>query len=80
MTGHRIVKAEPESEDEGDRRFEPKRQYHDVGPALADADFRPRIFGNPEQILAEAFLKAGRDYAGLLPADFMLRAVLTPEA
>jgi len=73
-----VGRRESDGEDDAtDRRFQPKRMYRGVGEPLSDPDFRPRIIcRNPEQILAEAFLKAGRDYAGPLPADFMLHAVL----
>jgi hypothetical protein len=66
--------------DDADRRFEPKRQYRDVGPPVAEPDFRPRSCGNAEETLAAAFLKMGADYGRPLPADFVLHAVLTPEA
>jgi hypothetical protein len=55
-----------DSEDADDRRFEPKRQYHDIGPAIAEAEFRPRIFGNPEQTLGATFIAMGKDYGGPL--------------
>lgn len=56
-----------DSEDESDdRRFEPKRMFHDVGPAIAEADYQPRVYGIAEQTLATAFIKMKRDYGGPL--------------
>jgi hypothetical protein len=52
----------------------------DNGPAIADADYRPRIYGIPEQTWAAAFIKMKRDYGGPLPADFALHAVLESRA
>lgn len=69
------MKAKSEDESD-DRRLVPLHRFHDIGPAIADADYRPRIFGNPEQAMAEAFIKIGFDYGGPLPADFVLHAVL----
>lgn len=59
------------SEDEPtDRRLKPLHMFGDIGPAIADADYQPRIYGNPEQSLATAFIKMKRDYGGPLPADY----------
>ena len=49
------------------------RHYGDVGPAIAEADYKPRISGNPEETLGLIFARLGRDYGGPLPADFVLR-------
>jgi hypothetical protein len=54
----------PERDD--DRRLRPGHVFRDPGPPIAEADYRPRISGNPEQILAAAFIKLGRDYGGPL--------------
>ena len=54
--------------------------FKDPGPLVAEADYKPRVYGNPEEIFAAAFLKMGRDYAGQLPADFVLHAVLQSRA
>jgi hypothetical protein len=42
--------------------------FQDPGPPIAEPDYEPRIFGNPEQILEATFLLAGRDYGGPLHA------------
>jgi hypothetical protein len=40
--------------------------FHDIGPAIAEADYRPPIYGNPEDILAAAFAEMKQDYGGQL--------------
>lgn len=62
--------------DDDDRRLRPLHMYRDIGPAVAEADYRPRIHGNPEETLAAAFIREGQDYGGPLPADFVLHTVL----
>lgn len=59
------------------KRQKQVRHYADIGPPCGDADYKPRISGNPEESLAAAFRKLGKDYGGALPADFVLHAVLT---
>jgi hypothetical protein len=55
-------------ESDGDRRMSPGHTYHDIGPAVAEADYRPPIYGNPEEIIAAAFLAMGRrTYAAVPP-------------
>jgi hypothetical protein len=51
---------------EGDH-LKPLHMFRDIGPPVAEADFRPGICGNPEETLAAAFVKMGRDYGGPLP-------------
>jgi hypothetical protein len=38
--------------------------FGDIGPAIAEADYKPRISGNPEVTLAAAFMLMKRDYGG----------------
>lgn len=59
-----------------DRRAIPLHKFGNVGRAIAEPDYKPRICGNPEETLAAAFIRMKRDYGGPLPADFVLRAVL----
>jgi hypothetical protein len=66
----------PEPTKHKDAALEAKHMFGDVGPPIEQADYRPRIYGNPETILAAAFIKMKRDYGGPLPADFVLHAVL----
>jgi|HubBroStandDraft_4_1064222.scaffolds.fasta_scaffold1451667_1 hypothetical protein len=82
MTGPKITKRKRKrrNRDDDDSYQRPLHMFHDIGPPVAEADFRALIYGNPEQILATAFIKMKRDYGGPLPADFVLRAVLTAEA
>ena len=74
------AKREPGADSKSERDYDLKgRQLHtyrDPGPAVEAPDFKPRIFGNPEQAMAEAFIKIGFDYGGPLPADFVLHHVL----
>jgi hypothetical protein len=74
------AKREPGADSKSERDYDLKgRQLHtyrDPGPAVEAPDFKPRIFGNPEEALAAAFVKLGRDFGGPLPADSVLRAVL----
>jgi hypothetical protein len=73
------VKAKREKDsDEEDRRLRPLHMFRDIGPAIDDADYRPRIYGIPEQTLAAAFIEMKQDYGGPLPADFVLHAVYAP--
>jgi hypothetical protein len=54
----------------GSAALAPLHMFGDIGPAIGEADYRPRIYGNPETILAAAFLKMKKDYGGpLLRAD-----------
>jgi len=56
-------------EDEStDHRLKPQHMFRDIGPAVEQADYRPRTSENPEQILATAFIEMKRDYGGPLPA------------
>jgi len=68
------------AEGDDDRRLRPLHMFGDVGPPIAEADYRPRIHGNPVETLRAALISMGRDYSGPLSSDFVLRAVLTPEA
>jgi hypothetical protein len=82
MTGPRVkasdTKAKRESEDDADRRFEPKRMFHDIGAPINEADFKPRrICRSPEEIMAAAFIKERCDYGGPLEDLDTLHAVLT---
>jgi hypothetical protein len=53
----------------------PEHMFRDPGPAVAEPDYRPRIYGNPEQLLAGAFAEMKQDYGGpLLRADSATRA------
>ncbi len=46
--------------------------FNDPGPACPDADWHPvTVSQNPEQSLALIFTQLGRDYGGMLPADFV---------
>jgi hypothetical protein len=65
------MKAKREREPD-DHRERPLHMFGDVGPAIAEADYRPGICGNPEETLAAAFIKMKRDYGGPLPADLAL--------
>jgi hypothetical protein len=38
--------------------------FGDIGPAIAEADYKPRISRNPEVTLAAAFILMKRDYGG----------------
>lgn len=69
------TKAKRERDD--DRRLRPLHMYGDIGPAVEAPDYRPRISGNPEETLAAAFIREGRDYGGPLSAELVLEAVLT---
>jgi hypothetical protein len=60
------------TERDDDCRLKPGHEFRDPGPAIKEADYQPRICGNPEQTLAAAFIKMKRDYGGPLPADFVL--------
>ncbi|MET4801414.1 hypothetical protein [Bradyrhizobium sp. LB11.1] len=42
-------------------------QFKDTGPPIDERDFKPRVYGDPDQALAAAFTKAGADYGGALP-------------
>ena len=59
-----------------DRRLRPLHLFGDIGPAVAEADYHPRVYGVPEQSLAAAFIQMKRDYGGALSTDFVLHAVL----
>ena len=75
--GIRGMKAKRVSEDDSEnRRLKPGHMFRDIGPAIKEDHYRPRIYGIPEQTLATAFVEMKRDYGGPLPADFMLHAVL----
>ena len=63
MTGTRMKKLKRAD----DRHLRPLHMFRDVGPAIADADYKPRISGNPEETLAAAFIREGQDYGGPLP-------------
>jgi hypothetical protein len=54
-------------DDPDDRRLKPSHMFRDIGPAVAETDFWRRIYGNPEQILATAFIKMKRDTAAGCP-------------
>ncbi|NEU95664.1 hypothetical protein [Bradyrhizobium uaiense] len=44
-------------------------QHHafgDPGPPLDAADYRPRVHGDPERVMAEFFQQIGKDYGGPL--------------
>jgi hypothetical protein len=55
-------RAERERAD--DRRLRPLHMFGDIGPAIAEADYKPRISRNPEVTLAAAFILMKRDYGG----------------
>jgi hypothetical protein len=66
------AKRERASEDDSDdRRLKPGHMFRDIGPAVEEADYRPRTYGIPEQTLAAAFIAKKRDYGGPLPADLV---------
>ena len=47
---------------------QPSHHFRDIGEPIGDADYQPRISGNPEQTLAAAFTSMKRDYGGPLHA------------
>lgn len=54
----------------------PLHTYVDAGEPIDALPFRARTFAaDPEQVLADLFLRAGQDYGGPLPADAALNAV-----
>ncbi|MCC8955280.1 hypothetical protein H8B02_18100 [Bradyrhizobium sp. Pear77] len=55
----------------------PLHGFGDVGPAIAAADWKPRVCGNPEKRLAAAFVAMGRDYGGPVFADILMHVVFT---
>jgi hypothetical protein len=64
-------------------QWSPGHKFRDPGTPIAEPDFVARPAKNwwgravdPEQYLAEAFSKLGKDYGGKLPADFVLHAVM----
>lgn len=61
--------------DDADGRERPKHMFRDVGPPIAEADYKPRIYGNPEAALEAAFIAMKRDYGGPLSEDFVLHAM-----
>jgi hypothetical protein len=76
MTGPNITKSKRSAEQKrkraereraeraDDRRLRPLHMFGDIGPAIAEADYKPRISGNPEVTLAAAFILMKRDYGG----------------
>lgn len=50
---------------------EASHTFKDPGEPIGGQDYRARIYGSPEQMLAASFAKIGRDYGGPLPTDFM---------
>jgi hypothetical protein len=44
------------AERDDDRRLRPLHMFGDIGPAIAETDYKPRICGNPEETLAAAFI------------------------
>jgi hypothetical protein len=60
----------------------PGHIFRDPGAAIVEADYWPATVRkvDPKQNLALIFARLGRDYGGPLPADFVLHAMLTPEA
>jgi hypothetical protein len=56
------------AEREDDRRLRPLHMFGDIGPAIAEADYKPITVRNPEEDLAAIFALLGRDYGGPLPA------------
>jgi len=64
----RRKRAERERTERANDRQQPSHMFHDVGPAIAEADCRPRIYGNPEETLEAALTLMKRDYGGPLPA------------
>jgi hypothetical protein len=48
--------------------------FRDPGEPIKEADYRPRISGNPEQTLATAFILMKRDYGGPLAGGFCVAA------
>jgi hypothetical protein len=71
MTGPTIKakrKRYPSDDRDSDRREMPSHRFRDIGPPAADPDFRPRIYGDPDQSLALIFARIGRDYGGPLAA------------
>jgi hypothetical protein len=51
--------------------------FKDPGSPIAEAEYQPRVYGNPEQTLAAAFIAMKQDYGGPLPAG---RRALRPYA
>ncbi|MGY3371901.1 hypothetical protein ACVWZL_009026 [Bradyrhizobium sp. GM2.4] len=55
MTGASTIKAPrrryPSDAKDSDQRDRPKHIFRDIGPAVADPEFRPRIYGDPDQAL-----------------------------
>jgi hypothetical protein len=45
-----------------------ERRFHDLGPPIEEPEWKPRVIGSPEQIMAAAFLEMKRDYGGPLVA------------
>jgi hypothetical protein len=71
MTGLTIKakrKRYPSDGRDGDQREKPKHMFRDIGPAVAHPDFRPRIYGDPDQARVLIFARVGRDYTGPWPA------------
>ena len=62
------------AERDDDRPLRPLHMFGDIGPAIAEADYKPIVVQkDPEQSLAVAFLKLGRDYGGPFEASHALR-------
>ena len=70
------MKKREKAERDDDRRLRPLHVFGDVGPAIAEADYQPRVYGVPEHGLAAAFIRMGRDYGGPVSPDFVMHAVL----
>ena len=75
MTGLTITKFKRSAEQKrkrGEReraeRADRRHVFRDIGPTVAEADYRPRIYGDPDQALTLIFARLGRDYGGPLPA------------
>ncbi|MCK1403887.1 hypothetical protein [Bradyrhizobium sp. 76] len=45
------AQAYPSDAKDSDQRDRPKHMFRDIGPAVADPEFRPRIYGDPDQAL-----------------------------
>jgi hypothetical protein len=50
--------------DDDDKRLKAGHRFGDIGPAVEEADYKARRYGNPEQVLAEIFSRERQDYGG----------------
>jgi hypothetical protein len=69
-------------ERDDDHRLRPLHMFGDIGPAIAEADYKPITLRHPGEDLATIFARLGRDYGGQLPAFFNrpLKTIAYPKA